>query len=130
MTSDTRADRILDEFTEGAYHGGRHTSIRHGIAAVMYELVGRVVPEEHAPYSVDPPESMNTIAIFAAHAERTRLRGELVEIIAELTAPTLMERAINGDATAAKQFLHEAGFTDKYGQWLPQYQPISETTNE
>jgi hypothetical protein len=31
-----------------------------------------------------------------------------------------------GDATAAKQFLHEAGFTDKQGQWLPQYQPIPE----
>jgi hypothetical protein len=44
--------------------------------------------------------------------------------------PTLMERALAGDATAAKQFLHEAGFTDKHGQWLPQYQPIPETTNE
>ena len=37
-----------------------------------------------------------------------------------------MERAMAGDATAAKQFLHEAGFTDKQGQWLPQYQPIPE----
>ena len=44
--------------------------------------------------------------------------------------PTLMERALAGDATAAKQFLHEAGFTDKYGQWLPHYQPIPETTND
>jgi len=44
--------------------------------------------------------------------------------------PTLIERAVAGDATAAKQFLHEAGFTDKHGQWLPQYQPIPETTNE
>jgi hypothetical protein len=41
-----------------------------------------------------------------------------------------MERALAGDATAAKQFLHEAGFTDKHGQWLPQYQPIPETTND
>ena len=47
-----------------------------------------------------------------------------------LEAPTLMERALAGDATAAKQFLHEAGFTDKHGQWLPQYQPIPETTND
>ena len=39
---------------------------------------------------------------------------------------TTMERAMNGDATAAKQFLHEAGFTDQQGQWLPQYQPIPE----
>jgi hypothetical protein len=35
-----------------------------------------------------------------------------------------------GDATAAKQFLHEAGFTDKQGQWLPQYQSIPEATND
>lgn len=41
-----------------------------------------------------------------------------------LEAPTLMERALDGDATAAKQFLHKAGFTDEHGQWLPQYQPI------
>ena len=30
---------------------------------------------------------------------------------------------------AAKQFLHEAGFTDKQGQWLPQYQPIPEAND-
>jgi hypothetical protein len=40
-----------------------------------------------------------------------------------------MERAMAGDATAAKQFLYEAGFTDQQGQWLPQYQPISDDTN-
>jgi hypothetical protein len=49
---------------------------------------------------------------------------------AALTAPTLMERAMAGDAIAAKQFLYEAGFTNEQGQWLPQYQPISETTND
>ena len=38
-------------------------------------------------------------------------------------APTLLERAMKGDATAAKQFLHKAGFTDAQGQLLPQYQP-------
>jgi hypothetical protein len=50
-----------------------------------------------------------------------RARAALAE---DPVGPTLMERALAGDATAAKQFLHEAGFTDKYGQWLPQYQPI------
>jgi hypothetical protein len=39
------------------------------------------------------------------------------------TDPTLLERAMAGDATAARQFLREAGFTDERGQWLPQYQP-------
>lgn len=48
----------------------------------------------------------------------------LIDLAAELEAPTLLERAMKGDANAAKQFLHEAGFTDKQGQWLPQYQPI------
>ena len=38
MTSNTRADRILDEFTEAAYHKARHTSIRHGLAAVLRHL--------------------------------------------------------------------------------------------
>jgi hypothetical protein len=51
----------------------------------------------------------------------TRARAALAKQPVE---PTLMERALAGDATAAKQFLHEAGFTDKHGQWLPQYQPI------
>lgn len=57
MTSDTRAQRLVDEFEQGRDFAGGF-SIRHGIAA--------------------------------------------------------------------KQFLHEAGFTDKQGQWLPQYQPIPE----
>ena len=47
-----------------------------------------------------------------------------------LEAPSLMERALAGDATAARQFLHEAGFTDNQGQWLPQYQPTPEDTND
>ena len=57
----------------------------------------------------------------------TNLSPATQAIIADaLEAPTLLVRAMNGDATAAKQFLHEAGFTDKQGQWLPQYQPIPE----
>ena len=56
--------------------------------------------------------------------------GVKAGLAASLTAPTLLERAMAGDATAAKRFLHEAGFTDKQGQWLPQYQPIPEATND
>ena len=56
--------------------------------------------------------------------------GVKAGLAAALTAPTLLERAMAGDATAAKRFLHEAGFTDKQGQWLPQYQPIPEATND
>jgi hypothetical protein len=64
-----------------------------------------------------PPELVQQLCDSAALAEQP-------------VGPTLMERALAGDAAAAKQFLHEAGFTDKHGQWLPQYQPIPETTNE
>jgi hypothetical protein len=126
---DFRAQRLVDGFEEGSAQLGGF-SIRHGIATVLYELVGQVVPEERAPHSVDPPESANTIAIYAMHAERTRLRGELVEIMDELTAPTLLHRALAGDWKAARQFLHEAGFTDKEGQWLPQYQPTPEALDD
>jgi hypothetical protein len=56
--------------------------------------------------------------------------GEALEGLADaLTAPTLLDRAMKGNATAARQFLHEAGFTDKQGQWLPQYQPIPEAND-
>jgi hypothetical protein len=128
MTTDyltSRAQRLVDGFEDGSAQLGGF-SIRHGIAAVLYELVGQVVPEERAPHSVDPPESANTIAIYAMHAERTRLRGELVEIMDALTAPTLLDRALAGDYQSARKFLHEAGFTDQHGQLLPQFQPTSQ----
>ena len=42
----------------------------------------------------------------------TNLSPAQQAIIADaLEAPTPLVRAMNGDATAAKQFLHEAGFT-------------------
>ena len=101
MTSATRAQRLVDEFEEGAAFVGDH-SIRHGLAAVLRHL---------ADTEADP-ESWGAVPA-----------NRLDALAAALTAPTLLERAMAGDATAAKQFLHEAGFTDKQGQWLPQYQP-------
>ena len=104
MTSDTRAQRLVDEFEIGASldsgFGGIGFSIRHGIAAVLEHLC----------------DTEDVISYYL-----------LKELAAALTAPTLLDRAMNGDAAAAKQFLHEAGFTDQQGQWLPQYpqyQPI------
>jgi hypothetical protein len=111
MTSDTRAQRLIDEFEEVAsfYEG---YSIRHGIAAVLRHLA-------------DTDAQYGDMESWYAVPVRT-----LEDLADALTAPTLMERAMKGDATAAKQFLHEAGFTDKQGQWLPQYQPIPENTND
>ena len=118
MTSNTRAQRLLDEFEEGAAFAGGHSishgiavghSIRHGIAAVLWHLIATEAD----------PESWGAVPA-----------NRLEDLADALEAPTLMERALAGDAAAAKQFLHEAGFTDKQGQWLPQYQPIPEATND
>ena len=111
MTSDTRAQRLVDEFEQAAsFYGGY--SVRHGIAAVLRHLA-------------DTDAQYGDMESFYAVPTNT-----LEDLAAALEAPTLMERAMAGDATAAKQFLHEAGFTDEQGQWLPQYQPIPEATNE
>ena len=98
----SRAQRLIDEF-EGA------ANTRYGIAKVLM----------HVAHAWSDSESW-----YAVPA------STLMQLAAELTAPTLLERAMAGDATAARQFLHEAGFTDKDGQWLPQYQSIPETTND
>jgi len=98
----SRAQRLLDEFEEAA-------NVRYGIAKVLMH-VASAWSDSESWYAV--PSST------------------LMQLAAELTAPTLLERAMAGDATAARQFLYEAGFTDKDGQWLPQYQPIPETTDD
>jgi hypothetical protein len=113
MTSDTRAQRLIDEFEEAAtnWDNGSY-SVRHGIAAVLRHLA-----DTHDSYS-DGDEFW--------HGVTTNTLEDLADT---LQAPTLLERAMKGDATAAKQFLHEAGFTDKQGYWLPQYQSTLEAND-
>jgi rhodanese-related sulfurtransferase len=114
MTSDTRAQRLIDEFENAAYlDSASPLSTRHGIAAVLRHL------------SVDEELVAGDTDSFYAVPTRT-----LEDLADALDAPTLLERALKGDASAAKQFLYEAGFTDEQGQWLPQYQPIPEATND
>jgi hypothetical protein len=112
MTSDTRAQRLINEFEEAAtnWDDGSY-SIRHGIAAVLRHLA-------------DTDAQYGDMESFYAVPVRT-----LEDLADTLEAPTLLERAIKGDATAAKQFLHEAGFTDKQGHWLPQYQSTPEAND-
>ena len=105
MTSEARAQRLIDEFTEAAALDSGGFSVRHGIAAVL----------RHIADTEGDAESW--YAIPAA---------TLVQLAAALTAPTLLDRAMAGDKQAAMQFLHEAGFTDQHGQWLPQFQPQEE----
>ena len=106
MTSNARAQRLVDEFEEGAsLDFGKGFSIRHGIAAVLCHLA-------------DTDAQYGDMESFYAVPVRT-----LEDLADALEAPTLLERVMKGDAAAAKQFLHEAGFTDKQGYFLPQYQP-------
>ena len=105
MTSYTRAQRLVGEFEKAAAFVGGY-SVRHGIAAVLRHLA-----------DTDDDWDSEPARVLRQHADA-------------LTAPTLMERAMSGDAAAAKQFLYKAGFCDKEGQWLPQYQSIPESTND
>ena len=105
MTSEARAQRLIDEFTEAAALDSGGFSIRHGLAAVLRHLVA----------TESDSESWGAVPA-----------NRLEQLANALTAPTLLERAMAGDATAARQFLHEAGFTDQQGQWLPQYQSTPE----
>jgi len=97
-----RAQRLLDEFHEGANWNGGY-SIRHGLAAVL----------RHIADTEGDPESWDAVPFW-----------RLEQLADALTAPTLLDRAMAGDAAAARQFLREAGFTDERGEWLPQYQPL------
>ena len=110
MTSNTRVQRLIDKFEEAASFFEGY-SIRHGIAAVLRHIA-------------DTDSQYGDMESFYAIPTRT-----LEDLADALEAPTLIERAMKGDASAAKQFLHEAGFTDKQGQWLPQYQPIPEAND-
>ena len=96
----SRAQRLIDEFEEGQ-------SIRHGIAKVLTHLANNYGDME---------------SWYAVPA------STLVQFAAELTAPTLLDRALDGDKDAARQFLQEAGFTDEHGQLRPPYQ--SEDLND
>jgi hypothetical protein len=107
MTSDTSAQRLIDEFEDASCLDSGGYSIRHGIAAVLRHLA-------------DTDAQYGDMESWYAVPART-----LEDLADALTAPTLLERAMKGDGAAARQFLHEAGFTDKQGQWLPQYQPIA-----
>ena len=101
MTSESRAQRLVDEFEEAA-HFSEGYDVRAGIAAVLTHLADTEGDEE------------------CWHAVPISTLRHMAEA---LTAPTLAERAMAGDTAAARQFLLEAGFTDERGQLRPQYQP-------
>jgi len=89
-----RAQRLIDEFEEG-----RDT--RHGIANVLHHL---------SIFWEDP-------TLQGVHC------SILDDMVDELTAPSLLDRALAGDRKAARQFLQEIGFIDANGQLVSPYRP-------
>lgn len=89
----SRAQRLIEEFEEGQ-------DTRHGIANVLTHLV-EAWGDSESWYAV-PASTLQQLA-------------------AELRAPCLLTRALAGDKEAARQFLHEAGFTDEHGNLHPRY---------
>jgi rhamnogalacturonyl hydrolase YesR len=95
----SRAQRLIEEFEEGE-------TVRHGIANVLTHLANTW---DH--YS-DGDEYWHGVTT-----------DTLEDLIIELTAPTLMERALAGDRKAARQFLQELGMIDTNGQLTAPYRP-------
>jgi hypothetical protein len=74
-------------------------NMRHGIANVLKHLAYAFGDGEAVPISL------------------------IEEIVSELTAPTLLERALAGDGDAARQFLQEVGMIDEEGNLTAPYRP-------
>jgi hypothetical protein len=94
----SRAERLIEEFVLGE-------SVQEGIANVLIHLA----------------------VTWDSYSDDTTLQGvrcsTLEDMAEELTAPTLLDRALAGDKDAARQFLYEAGFTDEHGQLRSPYRP-------
>lgn len=94
----SRAQRLIEEFELGE-------SVREGIANVLIHLA----------------------VTWDSYSDDTTLQGvrcsTLEDMAEELTAPTLLDRALAGDKDAARQFLYEIGFIDEHGQLRSPYRP-------
>jgi hypothetical protein len=101
----SRAQRLIEEFEDGQ-------DVRHGIANVLNHLA--VAYDSYCDAEGDSIVGVPTSTIE--------------ELVAELKAPTLLDRALTGDKAAAKQFLMEMGVIDENGQLTGPYKP--EETND
>ena len=95
----SRAQRLIEEFEEGE-------SVCEGIANVLLHLA--VTWDNYS----DGDEYWHGVTVDTLEGFAT-----------ELTAPTLLDRALAGDKEAARQFLQEAGFVDEHGQLTAPYRP-------
>jgi hypothetical protein len=94
-----RAQELIDQFEDGE-------DVRHGIANVLDYLANY-----HDSYSSGDEYW---------HGVTVDLLQDLAE---ELTAPTVLERALGGDRCAAKQFLQAMGVIGADGQLISPYRP-------
>ena len=108
MISESRVQWLIQEFECGAAVGLGGSSIRLGIAATLKHIV-----DTEATYA----DSESSYSVPACVLE---------EMVEALAAPTLLERALSGDAASARQFLHQSGFIDEHGNLMPQYQSTKE----
>ena len=96
----SRAQRLIEEFEDGQ-------DVRHGIANVL----------RHVAWAFN-------VNCYGGMENFTAVKSLLLEQLAiELEAPTLLDRALAGDKTAAKQFLMEMGVIDENGQLTGPYKP-------
>lgn len=93
-----RAQRLIQEFEEGQ-------DVRHGLARVLQHLA-----TDYCTYGDGETES------FVGVPEAT-----LDALAKELTAPTLLDRALAGDKAASLQVLQEMGVLDANGQLTERY---------
>lgn len=96
----SRAQRLIEEFEEGQ-------DARHGIANVLNHLIFA-----YDSYCDGEGESLHGVPVSTLH-----------DLIYELKAPTLLDRALAGDKAAAKQFLMEMGVIDENGRLTGPYKP-------
>ena len=93
-----RAQRLIEEFEEGA-------NIAEGLANVLFHLA----------------------AAWHDYSDDTTLVGVrsaiLEDLASELTAPTLLDRALAGDPEASRQVLQQMGVIDANGQLTEKYRP-------
>lgn len=97
-TLTSRAQRLIDEFEDA-------DDVRHGIANVLTHLA-------------------TAWDSYSDEGDLYGVRVSLLEDLAEeLTAPSLLDRALAGDKTAARQFLQDIGMLDEHGQLRAPYRP-------
>jgi hypothetical protein len=71
--------------------------------------------------STKPEQGLADALLYLAAEEDSVSRATLLALACELRAPSTLDRALAGDANAAKEFLFDNGFIDEDGNIHPRY---------